>query len=98
MLGLLTFLEYLNGQSATVHFPTWTGDCVETAKSWITGCQLEHDSHCSKDVLEGDGPYLPTKLLYVSDHTSNQLRLQETPSPNSDVSDIEYLTLSFAAA
>jgi hypothetical protein len=65
VLGLLNFLEYLNGQSATVHFPTWTGDCVETAKSWITGRQLEHDSYCSKDVLEGDEPYLPTKLLYL---------------------------------
>jgi hypothetical protein len=31
--GLPTSIEYLNGQSPTVHIPTWAGDCVEIAKS-----------------------------------------------------------------
>jgi hypothetical protein len=54
-----------------------------------------HKSHCSKDVLEEYGPYLPTRLLYVGDNTSHQLHLEETCSPNFAFPDIEYFALSY---
>jgi hypothetical protein len=64
-------------------------------KSWVAGCQVEHNHHCSKDLLVGCGRYLPTRLLYFGDNTSNQLRLQETHSLDFDGPDIEYLALSY---
>jgi hypothetical protein len=46
----------------------------------------------------GDGSYLPTRLLYVGDYPLNQLRLEETRSPDFDAPDIEYLALSYCGS
>lgn len=87
--------EQLNGQSPSIHVPTWTGDCIELAKTWMTDCEVGHKSYCSKTVLKPSKSYLPTIPLYVGDKVSGELRLEETHSPGFDLLDFKYLALSY---
>jgi Heterokaryon incompatibility protein (HET) len=91
---LLTVSGRLYGDSPSAHVPTWTGDCFELAKSWITDCQVAHISHCSQNVLKDFEPYWPTILLYVGD-LLRDLRLDETSFIASALPAREYLALSY---
>ena len=95
VLGMLTSSEQLNGQAPSIHIPSWTGDCIELAKTWMTDCEAGHESFCSKTVLKPSKPYLPTILLYLGDKVSSELRLEETHSLEFDLLDFKYLALSY---
>jgi hypothetical protein len=95
VLGMLTSSEQLNGQAPSIHIPSWTGDCIELAKTWMTDCGVGHESFCSKTVLKPSKPYLPTILLYVGDKVSSELRLEEIHSLGFDLLDFKYLALSY---